>query len=105
MIKIIQHICVYMLSMIVCLSLDSLINTVQANCAQEVFMTVAKSIFSDGINWGRVVALFHLAYKLIYRVKLSCCVQHFESSNDMRKMQQFDVTCLNSWSVFNYTGM
>ncbi|TSL68261.1 Apoptosis regulator BAX [Bagarius yarrelli] len=47
--------------------LQHLINTVQANCAQEVFMTVARSIFSDGINWGRIVALFHLAYQLIYK--------------------------------------
>ncbi|XP_035996440.1 apoptosis regulator BAX [Fundulus heteroclitus] len=44
-----------------------LINQVQANCAKEVFMMVARSIFIDGINWGRVVALFHLAYRLIYR--------------------------------------
>ncbi|XP_062869177.1 apoptosis regulator BAX [Trichomycterus rosablanca] len=44
-----------------------LISTVEANCAQEVFMTVASSIFADGINWGRVVALFHLAYQLIYK--------------------------------------
>ncbi|XP_012670259.1 apoptosis regulator BAX [Clupea harengus] len=47
--------------------LQHLINTVQANCAQDVFVTVARSIFSDGINWGRVVALFHLAYKLIHK--------------------------------------
>ncbi|XP_014912425.1 apoptosis regulator BAX [Poecilia latipinna] len=44
-----------------------LINQVQGNCAKEVFMMVARSIFIDGINWGRVVALFHLAYRLIYR--------------------------------------
>ncbi|XP_017565278.1 apoptosis regulator BAX [Pygocentrus nattereri] len=44
-----------------------LISTVEANCAQDVFMTVARSIFADGINWGRIVALFHLAYQLIYR--------------------------------------
>ena len=31
-------------------------------------MKVARSIFSEGITWGRVVALFHLAYKLIYKV-------------------------------------
>ncbi|XP_016396308.1 apoptosis regulator BAX-like isoform X2 [Sinocyclocheilus rhinocerous] len=47
--------------------LQHLISTVQANCAQDVFMTVARSIFEDGINWGRVVALFHLAYRLIYQ--------------------------------------
>ncbi|XP_051560679.1 apoptosis regulator BAX isoform X1 [Myxocyprinus asiaticus] len=47
--------------------LQHLINTVEANCAQDVFKTVARSIFEDGINWGRVVALFHLAFKLIFK--------------------------------------
>ncbi|XP_044052720.1 apoptosis regulator BAX [Siniperca chuatsi] len=42
-----------------------LVNQVQGNCAQDIFMKVARSIFADGINWGRVVALFHLAYRLI----------------------------------------
>ncbi|XP_066503706.1 apoptosis regulator BAX isoform X2 [Hoplias malabaricus] len=55
--------------------LQHLISTVEANYAQEVFMTVAKSLFTDGINWGRVVALFHLAYKLIYRALTQ---NHFE---------------------------
>ncbi|XP_037602677.1 apoptosis regulator BAX isoform X1 [Sebastes umbrosus] len=47
--------------------LQRLINQVQANCAQDIFMKVARSIFADGINWGRVVALFHLAYRLIHK--------------------------------------
>ncbi|KAM7423547.1 hypothetical protein PAMA_000073 [Pampus argenteus] len=47
--------------------LQRLINQVQGNCAQDVFMTVARSIFVDGINWGRVVALYHLAFRLIHR--------------------------------------
>ncbi|KAM6942720.1 apoptosis regulator BAX [Xenentodon cancila] len=47
--------------------LQRLINQVGSNCAQDVFMTVARNIFVDGINWGRVVALFHLAYRLIYK--------------------------------------
>ncbi|XP_026234357.1 bcl-2_like domain-containing protein [Anabas testudineus] len=47
--------------------LQQLINQVQSNCAHDVFMTVVRSIFADGINWGRVVALFHLAYRLIHR--------------------------------------
>lgn len=55
--------------------LHHLISTVQANCAQDVFMTVARSIFEDGINWGRVVALFHLAYRLIYQALTQ---NHFE---------------------------
>ncbi|XP_019907511.1 apoptosis regulator BAX [Esox lucius] len=46
--------------------LQHLMSTVQANCAQDVFFSVAREILVDGINWGRVVALFHLAYKLIY---------------------------------------
>lgn len=45
-----------------------LINQVQGNCAQDIFMKVVRTIFADGINWGRVVALFHLAYRLIYGV-------------------------------------
>ncbi|XP_059212973.1 apoptosis regulator BAX-like [Centropristis striata] len=45
--------------------LQRLINQVPGNCAQDIFMKVARSIFADGINWGRVVALFHLAYRLI----------------------------------------
>ncbi|XP_068596165.1 apoptosis regulator BAX [Brachionichthys hirsutus] len=47
--------------------LQRLISQVQANCAQDIFMKVVKNIFADGINWGRVVALFHLAYRLIYK--------------------------------------
>lgn len=51
--------------------LQRLINQVQANCAQDIFMKVARSIFADGINWGRVVALFHLAYRLIHKALTS----------------------------------
>ncbi|XP_054626966.1 apoptosis regulator BAX [Dunckerocampus dactyliophorus] len=47
--------------------LQRLINQVQGNCAKDIFMKVARNIFADGINWGRVVALFHLAYRLIYK--------------------------------------
>lgn len=47
-----------------------LVSQVQGNCAQEIFMQVARSIFADGINWGRVVALFHLAYRLILKVTI-----------------------------------
>lgn len=51
--------------------LQRLINQVQADCAQDIFMKVATSIFTDGINWGRVVALFHLAYRLISKALTS----------------------------------
>ncbi|KAJ3594023.1 hypothetical protein NHX12_006355 [Muraenolepis orangiensis] len=47
--------------------LQQLINQMQANCAQDIFMNVARSIFAEGITWGRVVALFHLTYRLIYK--------------------------------------
>nr|XP_020481868.1 apoptosis regulator BAX-like [Labrus bergylta] len=45
----------------------TLINQVPGNCARGIFMKVARNIFADGIHWGRVVALFHLAYRLIYK--------------------------------------
>ncbi|XP_078107586.1 apoptosis regulator BAX [Sander vitreus] len=47
--------------------LHHLINQVQDDCARNIFMKVARKIFADGINWGRVVALFHLAYRLILK--------------------------------------
>ncbi|XP_065808586.1 apoptosis regulator BAX-like [Labrus bergylta] len=47
--------------------LQQLINQVPGNCARGIFMKVARNIFADGIHWGRVVALFHLAYRLIYK--------------------------------------
>ncbi|XP_059927291.1 apoptosis regulator BAX [Gadus macrocephalus] len=46
---------------------ENLISQVQGNCVQDVFMKVAKSIFNDGITWGRVTCLFYLAYKFIYK--------------------------------------
>lgn len=37
---------------------------------REVFMRVAYEIFSDGIfNWGRVVALFYFACRLVIKVR------------------------------------
>lgn len=37
---------------------------------REVFMRVASEIFSDGIfNWGRVVALFYFACRLVIKVR------------------------------------
>ncbi|XP_006642717.1 apoptosis regulator BAX [Lepisosteus oculatus] len=47
--------------------LESLLSRVEFDSAESLFFTVARKIFEDGINWGRVVALFHLAYKLIIK--------------------------------------
>ncbi|KAJ8416187.1 hypothetical protein AAFF_G00382090 [Aldrovandia affinis] len=47
--------------------LERLIDTIELDSVQDLFFTVARKIFSDGVNWGRVVALFHFAYKLIYK--------------------------------------
>ena len=58
----------YLYKCFLCVFPDSLINKVQANCARDVFMKVASGIFADGITWRRVVALFHLTYRLIYKV-------------------------------------
>ncbi|XP_061752942.1 apoptosis regulator BAX isoform X2 [Nerophis ophidion] len=60
--------------------LQRLINQVQGNCAQDIFMKVARNIFADGINWGRVVALFHLAYRLIYK---ALTTNHLENSRQI----------------------
>lgn len=36
---------------------------------REIFMKVCKQIFADNqFNWGRVVAIFYFAYKLITKV-------------------------------------
>ncbi|MBN3308667.1 BAX regulator, partial [Amia calva] len=45
--------------------LEHLIDTVEFDSAQDLFFTVFRKIFDDGINWGRIVALFHFGYKLI----------------------------------------
>lgn len=38
---------------------------------KDTFFNVATEIFRDGIfNWGRVVALFYFAYKMIIKVGL-----------------------------------
>lgn len=50
------------------ISFFRLVNQVQDNCAQDIFMKVVRRIFADGITWGRVVALFNLAYRLILKV-------------------------------------
>nr|XP_023682829.1 apoptosis regulator BAX-like isoform X1 [Paramormyrops kingsleyae] len=47
--------------------LDNLINSIDSDSSKNVFFTVAKQIFSDDVTWGKVVALFHFAYKLVYK--------------------------------------
>ncbi|XP_056318289.1 apoptosis regulator BAX [Danio aesculapii] len=75
--------------------LQHLISTVQSNCAQDVFMTVARSIFDDGINWGRVVALFHLAYRLIFQALTR---NHFEIiKNIISWFLQFMKEHISAW--------
>lgn len=54
-----------------------LVSQVQPDCVQDIFMKVARSIFVEGINWGRVVALFHLAYRFIYQVNAQKAQQGF----------------------------
>ncbi|XP_061563689.1 apoptosis regulator BAX-like [Cololabis saira] len=53
-----------------------LISQVGSNGAQDIFVEVAKNIFVKEINWGRVVVLFHLAYKLIY---MALTTKHLEN--------------------------
>nr|XP_029491703.1 uncharacterized protein LOC115110306 isoform X2 [Oncorhynchus nerka] len=56
--------------------LQSMINDTALQPSQEVFMRVACEIFSDGkFNWGRVVALFYFACRLVIKVRVvSGCV-------------------------------
>ncbi|KAJ8399933.1 hypothetical protein AAFF_G00406630 [Aldrovandia affinis] len=46
--------------------LQRMINNPALQPTKEVFVQVASQIFSDGnFNWGRVVALFYFAYRLV----------------------------------------
>ncbi|XP_042343274.1 apoptosis regulator BAX-like [Plectropomus leopardus] len=45
--------------------LQRLIKRVPDKCSEDIFMKTAKNIFADGINWGRVLALFQMAYIFI----------------------------------------
>uniref|UniRef100_A0A9J7ZHQ3 BCL2 associated X, apoptosis regulator a n=1 Tax=Cyprinus carpio carpio TaxID=630221 RepID=A0A9J7ZHQ3_CYPCA len=48
--------------------LQSMVNDPALQPTQEVFMKVAREIFSDGkFNWGRVVALFYFACRLVIK--------------------------------------
>lgn len=46
-----------------------MIAAVDTDSPREVFFRVAADMFSDGnFNWGRVVALFYFASKLVLKV-------------------------------------
>ncbi|XP_049452311.1 apoptosis regulator BAX-like [Epinephelus fuscoguttatus] len=79
------------------IELRRLINQVPSNCAQDIFIKVARSIFTDGINWGRVAALFHLAYRLIHKELIT---NHPENIRPIiRWFRQFIREHLYSWLV------
>jgi hypothetical protein len=49
-----------------------MIADVDTDSPREVFFRVAADMFADGnFNWGRVVALFYFASKLV--LKVGCC--------------------------------
>ncbi|XP_070957779.1 apoptosis regulator BAX-like [Oncorhynchus clarkii lewisi] len=49
--------------------LQSMLNDTALQPSHDVFMRVAREIFSDGtVNWGRVVALFYFASRLVIKV-------------------------------------
>uniref|UniRef100_A0A2K5Q7T0 BCL2 associated X, apoptosis regulator n=1 Tax=Cebus imitator TaxID=2715852 RepID=A0A2K5Q7T0_CEBIM len=51
------------------MELQRMIATVDTNSPREVFFRVAADMFSDGnFNWGRVVAFFYFASKLVLKV-------------------------------------
>ncbi|KAJ8249471.1 hypothetical protein GJAV_G00235320 [Gymnothorax javanicus] len=47
--------------------LNRILDSVDLDSVQDVFFSVAREIFSEEISWGRVVAFFHFAYRLIYK--------------------------------------
>uniref|UniRef100_A0A2I3TXJ3 BCL2 associated X, apoptosis regulator n=2 Tax=Catarrhini TaxID=9526 RepID=A0A2I3TXJ3_PANTR len=50
------------------LLLQGMIAAVDTDSPREVFFRVAADMFSDGnFNWGRVVALFYFASKLVLK--------------------------------------
>ncbi|XP_075047412.1 apoptosis regulator BAX [Mixophyes fleayi] len=50
------------------MELQRMIEQVQSNPPKEVFFRVATEMFADGnFNWGRVVALFYFACKLVLK--------------------------------------
>lgn len=55
----------------------SMINDSALQPTKEVFVKVAYEIFSDGkFNWGRVVALFYFACRLVIKVTTRAFVSH-----------------------------
>ncbi|XP_020342144.1 apoptosis regulator BAX isoform X1 [Oncorhynchus kisutch] len=52
--------------------LQSMLNDTALQPSHDVFMRVAREIFSDGkFNWGRVVALFYFACRLVIKALLT----------------------------------
>nr|XP_046186290.1 apoptosis regulator BAX-like isoform X1 [Oncorhynchus gorbuscha] len=52
--------------------LQSMLNDTALQPSHDVFMSVAREIFSDGtVNWGRVVALFYFASWLVIKALLT----------------------------------
>ncbi|CAL8273355.1 unnamed protein product [Lota lota] len=52
--------------------LQRMINNSALSPSKDVFLNVAREIFSDGIfNWGRVVALFYFACRLVIKALMT----------------------------------
>ncbi|XP_041737600.1 apoptosis regulator BAX-like [Coregonus clupeaformis] len=75
--------------------LQHLISEVQVNCIQDVLISVAKEIFTDGINWGRVASLNLLAYTFIHKAHTQNQPQVMV--NIINWVLQFIRENLNSW--------
>lgn len=60
-----------------------MIERVTPEASWETFRNVAATLFRDEINWGRIVALFYFACKMVRRVgrtvspSLYCHIQLF----------------------------
>ncbi|XP_036163149.1 apoptosis regulator BAX isoform X1 [Myotis myotis] len=75
------------------MELQRMIAAVDTDSPREVFFRVASEMFSDGnFNWGRVVALFYFASKLVLKRKRKG-ERERERNIDVREKQRLAASC------------
>lgn len=85
--------------------LNNAIERVPVKSTQDVFMKVCLKMFEDGnFNWGRVVALFYFAYRLIAKAIRNSLSSSFDGlpswvSNVIRWVTDFIVKYVAKWII------
>uniref|UniRef100_A0A673ZGM9 Bcl-2 Bcl-2 homology region 1-3 domain-containing protein n=1 Tax=Salmo trutta TaxID=8032 RepID=A0A673ZGM9_SALTR len=86
--------------------LQHLISEVPVYCIQDVFFATTKEIFTDGINFGKVAAVHHLACKLIHRAHSQNQPQVMVNIINWTLQFIREYICKNSWpKVLRMTQM